>query len=96
MKDDDINMDMLHLNDLQLLALSVHRQLILFKNAASMFGSSVLHREIERNVKTCAHILGTRILSAQDRSSLDRKKLQQRVKDFQDLMIPSDPNTGGS
>ena len=85
MKDDGL--DLLKMNDLQLLALSVHRHLILLKNAAEILGSPSLLREADRNVNVCASILGSRLIAAQNRSAIDRQKLQKRVKVFQDLLL---------
>jgi hypothetical protein len=79
--------DMLKMNELQTLALSVYRQLILLMNTASIMGSGHLFHDVQRNVNLCKKILGPRLLSGLDRGGDERRKLQRRVKEFQDLML---------
>jgi hypothetical protein len=79
--------DLLQTNELQLLALAVYRQLLLLMDTASIMGSGYLHHDVKRNVELCKSILGSRLLSGLDRGGDERRKLQRRVKEFQDLML---------
>ncbi|HBF33403.1 TPA: hypothetical protein DDW35_02445, partial [Candidatus Sumerlaeota bacterium] len=79
--------DLLQTNELQLLALAVYRQLLLLMDTASIMGSGHLYHDTKRNVELCKKILGSRLLAGLERGNDERRILQRRVKEFQDLML---------